>query len=631
MKYYFYSIGAWIVLGSLSALFTPRALAGEKLSPTKSKVQGEKKEQAQEKNLEEKNLSGKNQDESQIKLAKKNALEAKKNAISSAEYHFSLAQAYSSDGNPDRAIEEYKLTLMFDPNSALVYTRLASEFIKKGMLTSSMEACKEAVRLDTKYIDARLILAGLYSAAHESPLALAEYDRILKLDPKNEEAAVYKAQVLIEDNLITQAGAVLRQFTQKNSESVLAFFYLGRVEQQLGHFKPAITAYKKALTIRPSFNQAALALGYLYEERSDVSGAISVYKALFDDFQDAAAASRLATLYLKQERYKESVPYLEALQVLDPEDMNVRVKLGLVQMELKNFEQAVAIFKGILEKNPDSDRIHYYLGSLYEEQKMTDAAIGELKAIKPESKLFPDAALHVGYLYKQTHRIPEAKEYIQSVISTVSKTSSFYLFQASLEEETKSFPEAIQILIKATKEFPEDEKIRYYLGSLYDREGNIDRSLEQMEAILKINPENVDALNYIGYTWTQKGIHLNDAEKLLKRALGLRPDNGYIQDSWGWYLLTRGRVTEAVIELEKAAKLKPNESIILEHLGDAYLRSNLRKKALRQYSDAAKFADDEAAKKKVLIKAENLKKEMDDSDPLDSNIPTRLPATTGSK
>jgi Tfp pilus assembly protein PilF len=145
-----------------------------------------------------------------------------------------------------------------------------------------------------------------------------------------------------------------------------------------------------------------------------------------------------------------------------------------------------------------------------------------------------------------------------------------------------------------------------------------------MEAILKLNPENVDAMNYIGYTWTQKGIRLNDAEKLLRRALGLRPDSGYIQDSWGWYLLTRGRVKEAVVELEKAVRLKPNESTILEHLGDAYLRSNLREKALNQYSDAAKYSDDEESKRKLQTKAENLRREIVHGGPLGEE--DRMPA-----
>jgi tetratricopeptide (TPR) repeat protein len=215
----------------------------------------------------------------------------------------------------------------------------------------------------------------------------------------------------------------------------------------------------------------------------------------------------------------------------------------------------------------------------------------------------------VAYLLKQEKRPEEARRFIAEAIKKSPKTSSFYVFQASMEEEAKDIPRAIEILEAATKLFPEDEKTRYYLGSLYDRQGDTDKGLTQMEAILALNPENVDALNYVGYTWTTKGIRLNDAEKLLRRALRLKPDNGYIQDSWGWYLFVRGRVSEAVVELEKAVKLRPNEPTILEHLADAYLRSNLREKALYVYKEAAKYAEDDTARQKIETKVNNLKTE----------------------
>jgi tetratricopeptide (TPR) repeat protein len=545
--------------------------------------------------------------------AKRNTEHAQHNAEASAEYHFSLAQAYASDGNPDRAIEEYKLTLLFDPNSALVQTRLATEFVKKGMLSAAMDMCKEAIKLDPKYLDAHLILAGLYSTSHETQAAVAEYDTVLKYDPKHEEAIVYKSQTLVEDGQIENGAAVLRYFVKKNPDSALALYYLGRAEQQLDHFKEAVSAFQSAMEQKPGFSQAGLALGYLYEDKQMNAQAVKVYREIFDESQDPAAASRLSTIYLKEEKYRQAIPFLEVVQAADPDDMNVQVKLGLVHMELKQYDKAIQTFRKILEKNPDSDRIHYYLGSLYEEASRPEDAIAELKAIRPESRLYADAALHAAYLLKQANRAPAAKEYIKTVIEKGQKTPSLYLFAASLEEEAKNFPGAIQLLKKGVAEFPEDEKIRYFLGSLYDRQGDVDQGLMQMEAILKINPENVDALNYIGYTWTQRGVRLNDAEKYLKRAIRLRPENGYIQDSWGWYLFTCGRVQEAVKELEKAARLKPNESTILEHLGDAYRKSNLPAKALVQYADAVKYAEDEESKKKIMIKVENLRRDQTDT------------------
>ena len=130
----------------------------------------------------------------------------------------------------------------------------------------------------------------------------------------------------------------------------------------------------------------------------------------------------------------------------------------------------------------------------------------------------------------------------------------------------KTLEEAVRVL-------PEDEKVKYYLGSLYDRQGKIEDSLKVMEAILAINPQHADALNYIGYTWTLKGVNLDKAEQKLRKAMELRPESGYIRDSWGWYLFVRGKSKEAIVELEKAVRLKPDEPTILEHLGDVYMHT----------------------------------------------------------
>jgi tetratricopeptide (TPR) repeat protein len=282
-------------------------------------------------------------------------------------------------------------------------------------------------------------------------------------------------------------------------------------------------------------------------------------------------------------------------------------------MELKQYDKATALFKKILEKNPEADRIHYYLGSLYEETHQANEAVQELSAIKPDSKLYGDAALHVAFLLKQANRTEESRAFIADAIRKSPRIPDFYVFSASMEDELKNTSSAVSILEGALKSFPENEKIRYYLGSLYDRQGDVDKSMEQMEAILAINPSNVDAMNYIAYTWTQKGIRLNDAEKLLKKALSLRPNNGYIQDSWGWYLFVRGRIREATIELEKAARLKPDEPVILEHLGDVYLKANLREKAAQEYEEAVKLSQDEGSRQKLADKLKNLSTEMPSS------------------
>ena len=131
-----------------------------------------------------------------------------------------------------------------------------------------------------------------------------------------------------------------------------------------------------------------------------------------------------------------------------------------------------------------------------------------------------------------------------------------------------------------------------------------------MEAIVSMNPEHAEALNYLGYTYTIRGSRLQDAGRYLKRALQLKPDNGYIVDSWGWYLFTVGKVREAVTQLELAARLKPDEPTVLEHLGDAYVRTGFAERAMRLYAEAARLSEKDEDRQKLVAKLEALRSEL---------------------
>jgi tetratricopeptide (TPR) repeat protein len=334
----------------------------------------------------------------------------------------------------------------------------------------------------------------------------------------------------------------------------------------------------------------------------------------------------LVTLYLKEEKYPEAVPYLSALRNADPKNLNVLVKLGLIQMKMTHYKEAIATFNSVVSFAPDSDRVHYYLGMCHEEMKNLAPALEHFAKVPAESSLFEDATLHRVYLMKGSDRLADAKSTISTAIQQAPAVASFYLLSASLDEDTKDIAAAVKTLEKAAERFPDNEKVRYYLGSLYDRQGQVDQGIAQMEAILKTNPNHADALNYIGYTWTVQGVRMDEAGKLLQRAVELKPDNPYIIDSWGWYLFTQGRVGEALAQIERAHQLKPEEPTILEHLGDIYLSQNMREKAMSKYADAHRYQTDDVARSKIQAKLDTLKNELGRRRSIASE-PNRGPAT----
>ncbi|MBU4258236.1 MAG: tetratricopeptide repeat protein, partial [Proteobacteria bacterium] len=126
-------------------------------------------------------------------------------------------------------------------------------------------------------------------------------------------------------------------------------------------------------------------------------------------------------------------------------------------------------------------------------------------------------------------------------------------------------------------------ELHFRLGVVYDKWNKKEASIESMKTVISLDPQNANALNYIGYTYAELGINLDEAERLIKEALKYMPDDGYITDSLGWVYYKKGLYKEALKFLKKAVNLVPDDPTILEHMGDTYLKINDKKKALMFY------------------------------------------------
>jgi tetratricopeptide (TPR) repeat protein len=118
---------------------------------------------------------------------------------------------------------------------------------------------------------------------------------------------------------------------------------------------------------------------------------------------------------------------------------------------------------------------------------------------------------------------------------------------------------------------------------VYDKMGRKQDSINAMKTVVRIKPDNADALNYLGYTYADLGINLEEAENLIQNALKLKPEDGYITDSLGWVYFKRGQYNQALQYLMKAVGLVPDDPVILEHLGDVHRMLNNTPKALDYY------------------------------------------------
>ena len=497
----------------------------------------------------------------------------------SAEFHFALAQAYSAEGKVESAIEEYRAALIYDSESSVIHTKLGAEYLRKGATSFAIEECNRAIKIDPKAIDARLMLGGIYSVSNDNDKAIQEYEEILKIDPRNDEAAVFKTQALVEKERNDEALKFIREFVKKVNDSAAAWFYAGKLEQLKGGTNAAVVDLRKALDVRPGFTQASIALGMILESIGETAKAQEVYEDHLEQKQDIHVAGRLVAIYLKQDQMDQALKILNIMAVLDPEDLNTQMKIGLVYIQKKEWANSEKTFKGILEKVPDSDKAHYYISATYEEMGKINESIDHLLKISPDSKLYEDANLHVALVYKKQGKQDLAALVMKEAIKKAPETSGFYILMASIHEENKALKEASDTLSEGLKFFPENEKMRYFYGALLDKQAKTDQAIEEMEKILKQNPNHADALNYVAYAWTTQGVRLQDAEEMLKRAIKIRPNSAFILDSMGWNQFRLGKQESALRYLEKAVSIKSDEQAILEHLVEVYSRNQMPERA----------------------------------------------------
>jgi tetratricopeptide (TPR) repeat protein len=546
-----------------------------------------------------------------------------------ADYYFAMGEAYSLDGNHGKAIDSFKMTLLYDQESPMVNIRLATEYFKTAQFTESLTQAEEAIRKDPKNVEARLLLGGLYLSLKLFPKAIAQYEYVMKVQPNNVEAPVYLGAAYTE---IKQYDKAVKYFDSliKNDDynfPHLAWYYIGRVrsEQKGEAFqKASLKAYEKAIELKPDFLDGYLAIASYYTQKGQEPKAIALYKKYQkEQGPSAKVAEILAQLYVENEQYDLAYEQYQILETNTEDSLNIKLKMALILIERKDFAQASAKLEDILRDAPESDKIRFYLAAVFEETKEYDKAIAHFKKIPSSSQYFGEAMVHTAYMLKNKGKLSDAIETIETALKDRKDQSQLYAMYASLMDENGEYTKAISMLTDAVEKFPENAQLRFYYGTLFDRTGKKDRVVVEMKKVLELDPKHVQAMNYLAFTWAEGNTNLNEAEKMARGALAVDAKDGYIMDTLGWILYKQGRFNEAVKVLEAAYKHQSSVSIIAEHLGDAYYRHQMVEKAKKMYMKAAELESDTKKVETIRAKITAIEKQQ-------IPVDLRMPASTTS-
>jgi tetratricopeptide (TPR) repeat protein len=205
-------------------------------------------------------------------------------------------------------------------------------------------------------------------------------------------------------------------------------------------------------------------------------------------------------------------------------------------------------------------------------------------------------------------RTDEARQQLEKLIASHPDDLEAILALGNILRDRKHYAECADAYSKAIDLIPNPTKptwtVFYFRGICFERSKQWAKAEGDLKKALELYPEQPHVLNYLGYSWIDQGVNLDEGMRLIKRAVEQRPDDGYIVDSLGWAYYRIGKYDEAVKNLERAAELKPMDPTINDHLGDVYWKVGRKLEATFQWTHARdlKPEPDELAKIEAKLK-----------------------------
>lgn len=501
-----------------------------------------------------------------------------------AYYLFSEAHLSLKKGNVDRAIERMQQALALEAESVYLKRELAGLWLMKKDTAAALALLNNILADHPDDVETLILAGRIHQNVNRPQQAMEMFAKVITLDPSRQDIYLLLGGMYMDEERWEAAKSVYQQLVDHFPESYAGYFFLGRISAISGDVKTAQKYFNKTLDLEPQLVESRFELGSLYENEKKYKKAAAVYSAILkQDPENVQANMALGHVYSQQGLKKKAAMIFNDLGRKSRENKDIIRVLVRNYLDAREYEAANIIIPGMINGAPDNPDLNYLAGVALDGVGKKRRAIDQLKKVTPPSRFFQNAAVHAALLYQEMEQVPAAIDFLLETIEKDPQNPEFRLYLGSFYEQVEAYEKAVQALKDGLTLDPKHARLYFRLGVVYDKWGNKDNSIASMKKVLELEPDNANALNYLGYTYADMGINLDEAEQLIRRALEIKPGDGYITDSLAWVFYKREQYEKALPLLKQAASLVPDDPIVQEHLGDVYSKLGMIEEALASY------------------------------------------------
>ncbi len=437
-----------------------------------------------------------------------------------------------------------------------------------------------------------LYLAGQYLVAFQRlDQAMAQSRRLLAMDAQTLFVAIASSPGARDEATRNQLQQDYENLLQSYPDNIDLLLGRAILLEQQDDFEGSLASIARARNVDSEDLRSRLfEVDLLYKSgRPD-----KAVKAMADIVNDDPENDRLRLQYARMlvdqdlEKAREQFDLLARHNSMDPDLLLAR---ALVNYRLKDNEQAKDQFEQLLFLKKHTDSAHYYLGEMALTADQPGKALEHYRRVEGGSEYLPAVIRSFSLMVQQDRRLEGQQWLSEQRRLHPALAVRLYLIEADTLLQYNDLPRSLAALDEAILKNPDHVELYYARSLLHEKLGNAAAAEADLRLVLARQPDNVDALNALGYVLADSNRQLDEAYRLINRALALRPEDPAIMDSMGWVLYRQGKLEESIMRLQQAFALYPNDEVAA-HLGEVLWAAGKQQEAEKIWREGLKLKAD---------------------------------------
>jgi tetratricopeptide (TPR) repeat protein len=478
----------------------------------------------------------------------------------------------------------YRAALRGDPRNNELLGRTFLAVLANGEVDEAVKLAERVLQADKSDRVARLVLGVRAIKQKQYPVARRELAQSIRGPITDLAATLLSAWTLASPTEAKQAVETIDKLSGADWYAIFKDLHAALILDLAGQKKEAAKRFERSYKLDPTALRVVQSYGSFLSRQGNATEATKV----FTTFDEALPRHPLIVDATTEIKAGKKLPMV--IDTAQAGAAEVLYGLGAALGRRGGEDLGLIYLQLALYLSPSHPLALLSLGDLYEAMKKPELANKTYERVPLNSPLQRNAQIQLALNLDTLERTEEAKANLEKLIAANPGDVEAIMALGNVLRGRKQFAECGEIYSKGIDTITKSEKsnwvIFYFRGICYERAKQWPKAEVDLKKSLELYPDQPHVLNYLGYSWVDQGVNLDEGMRMIKRAVEQRADDGYIVDSLGWAYYRLGNMEEAVKHLERAVELKPEDPTINDHLGDAYWKVGRVLEARFQWSHA---------------------------------------------